>query len=56
MKQIDELMQKEVTRREFLTLVGAGLVSIIGFTGLIRTLLDKQHHQSSGYGSSGYGR
>lgn len=55
-KQVDALMKKEMSRKEFLATVGVGVASIFGFS-LILKLLGSQHHGSStmGYGASAYG-
>jgi hypothetical protein len=55
-KPIQTLMQKEMTRKEFLATVGLGVASILGFSSLLKLLGLKGNHQSSGYGSRGYGR
>lgn len=56
------LLQKEVTRKQFMTTVGFTLVSILGFSTIIHFLTgNKGNHsiiassQRSGYGSSSYG-
>jgi hypothetical protein len=60
-KQIATLMQKEMTRKEFLATLGFGVATVFGFGSLIRLLTGKQPaagQQSpmlSGYGSSVYG-
>jgi hypothetical protein len=60
-KQLDVLMHKEMTRKEFLTTLGVGLVTLLGFSSLLRLLTGKQHHvlgggnATTGYGSSAYG-
>jgi len=60
MKQLESIMQKEMTRKEFLTTLGFGLASVLGFSSVLRMLFGKgqQHNPSSasrGYGSSAYG-
>ncbi len=59
MKQLESIMQKEMTRQEFITTLGFGLASILGFSSVLRLLFGKgQQHQSSaprGYGASTYG-
>jgi Trp operon repressor len=58
-KPLATLMQKEVTRKEFLATLGLGIATIMGFGSIIRFLSGK--NQSSlnavpaGYGSSVYG-
>jgi hypothetical protein len=57
-KHLDTLMQREVTRKEFLATVGFGVASIFGFSTLIHLLTGKSfgvHHSGMGYGSSSYG-
>lgn len=59
-KQLLEISQKEMTRKEFLATVGVGLLGIMGFGSIIKLLTGKSHlgsHQSSsmGYGASSYG-
>ena len=60
-KPITAVMQKEMTRKEFLATMGFGLAGILGFSNIIRLLTGKSfesHLRSSasvGYGSSAYG-
>jgi hypothetical protein len=54
-KQLSALMQKEVTRKEFLAMLGLGIATILGFGSLIRMLSGKHDSTVSGYGSSVYG-
>lgn len=60
--ELQELMQKEMSRKEFLRIVGAGVLGIIGVTGLLQNLHKlagahtKQNQSVSGYGSSPYGK
>lgn len=37
-KQIEELLQKEISRREFLSLVGVGVLSVLGVSSLIKNI------------------
>jgi hypothetical protein len=60
MEKINDLMQKDMTRREFLTAVGLGLASIFGFAAILRILTGKslgapQQNDAYGYGSGPYG-
>ena len=58
MDQIHNAMQKEMTRKEFLTTLGFGLASLLGFASVIRLLTGKAQHSSSvqrGYGDNSYG-
>lgn len=56
-KQITTLMQKEMTRKEFLATMGFGVASIFGLSTVIKMLSSKSsgHNSSMGYGSSNYG-
>jgi Trp operon repressor len=55
-KHLETLMQKEMTRREFLTALGLGVATVMGFGSIIRLLSGKHSNTMGGYGSSGYGR
>ena len=57
-KALQNLMQKEMTRKEFLAAIGLALASILGFSSVLRLLTGKDHAQQSsgGYGSRTYGR
>ena len=57
-KQVTEIMQKEMSRKEFLATFGFGVASLFGLGTLLR--LTGQHPSqqklsSMGYGSSAYG-
>jgi len=61
-KQLASLMQQEMTRKEFLTALGFGIATVLGFGSLLRLLTGKQafpiqQHStvSNGYGSNAYG-
>lgn len=58
-KPLDTLLQKEMSRKEFLAVMGLGVASIMGLSGIISTLtgrsLGNHRAASSGYGSSAYG-
>ena len=56
-KQIDGILQKEMSRQEFLTLVGAGILSLVGISSLLQMMSHKTKQQSPslGYGTSVYG-
>jgi hypothetical protein len=57
-KQIATIMEKEVTRKEFLAALGFGVASILGFSSILKLLTGKGlggQHVSDGYGSSAYG-
>lgn len=61
--QLEQLMQKEMTRKEFIATLGLGVASIMGMSTIIQMLTGKslsmngiKHSGSSlGYGSSAYG-
>ena len=57
-KQLESLMQREMSRKEFLATMGLAVASILGFSSLIKLLGLKNHskHESGGYGSRVYGR
>ncbi len=62
-KQIDTLLQREMTRKEFIATLGLGMASVLGFSHIIQLLTGKSLHRqfgqrptSAGYGSSPYGR
>jgi hypothetical protein len=54
-KQIHSLMQKEMTRKEFLATVGFGVASIFGFASVLKMLTGRQEEGDKGYGNSAYG-
>lgn len=60
-ESIQALLEKEVTRRDFLIHIGAIILATIGISSLFKTLLNYQPRISSnpvqdmgGYGTSGY--
>jgi hypothetical protein len=59
--QLSSLLEKEVSRKEFLGMSGLALASIFGFGSVIKLLTGKSLHQqptmnaSYGYGTSAYG-
>ncbi len=59
MRKIDELMQKEMTRKEFLATVGFGMASVFGLSTILGWLSDKdnptQQNTAVGYGNGPYG-
>lgn len=60
MQKINELMQKDMTRKEFLATVGFGVATIFGFSALLRLLTGKdnnpfQQQNTLGYGNGAYG-
>ncbi len=60
-KPLTAVMQREMTRQEFLATMGFGIASILGFSNIIRLLTGKSadahlgSHVNAGYGSSPYG-
>jgi hypothetical protein len=57
---LSQLMDKEVSRKEFLAMLGLALASVFGFSTILKLLTGKslESHQSlanGGYGSSLYG-
>jgi hypothetical protein len=57
---LSSLMEKEISRREFLGMSGLAVASIFGFGSLVKLLTGKslsgQHNLTlNGYGSSAYG-
>lgn len=60
-KHLDQLIQKEMTRQEFLATLGFGMASIFGFSTIIHLLTghSSKHYlgrgSDVGYGSSAYG-
>jgi hypothetical protein len=59
-KPLDTLMEKEVSRKEFLSILALSLASIMGFSNIIKLLTGKSldHLKTPGndnYNSSDYG-
>ncbi len=54
-KHIENLLQKEMSRKEFLSTVGFGVASVFGFSSVIKMLSGKNQPVQAGYGSSAYG-
>lgn len=60
MQRINDLLQKEMTRKEFIATLGFGVATIMGFASILQLLGKKnplQQHASSyyGYGGGVYG-
>ena len=57
---LSDLLQKDVSRHEFLKYMGAGFLALIGITSIVKNLssLTSTHSKkaTSGYGGSPYGR
>jgi hypothetical protein len=59
-KPLDQLMEREMSRKEFIATLSFGVASIMGFSGIIHLLTGKSFShrgisQTSGYGGSAYG-
>lgn len=59
-KPLDQLMQKEMTRKEFLLTLSLGIVSIFGFGRIVELFTGHSVHKnisshSVGYDSGNYG-
>jgi hypothetical protein len=57
-QHMNNIMQKEVSRKEFLSMSGLAVASIFGFGTIIKLLTGKSLHDHAslkGYGSSAYG-
>lgn len=60
-RNVQQVMQKEMSRKEFLTTFGFGVASLFGLGTLLRLMghhpVSQQHanNSSMGYGSSVYG-
>ena len=55
---VEKALEKEMDRKEFLVHAGAGLLTVVGVGGILKSLTgaEKHHrHTSAGYGSSAYG-
>lgn len=61
MNQLNNLMEKEMSRKEFLATLGFGVASILGFSTVLKFLFNKggnrqvASNSNAGYGSSVYG-
>ncbi len=61
---IHELLQKEVSRKEFLRYVGAAILGVIGITQILNNLQKslapqkkiESSEKTAGYGATPYGR
>ena len=60
MKHLEYMMQREMTRKEFLAILGVSLLSVMGVGALIRLFgknnTPQHRNAASTYGSSTYGR
>ena len=58
---IQDILQKQVSRGEFVQFIGIAFLSIIGVTSLMQNLQSLSHtkpaeNRSIGYGTNAYGR
>jgi len=57
MTKLEQLMSKEMTRRQFLVTLGFGLVSLFGLSAILGALTESDKSRSmNGYGGGDYGR
>lgn len=57
MTKLDQLMHKEMTRRQFLVTLGFGLASLFGLSAVLGALTESDRSESlHGYGGGQYGR
>ena len=56
---VSQLMEKEVSRKEFLGMAGLAVASVFGFGTIVKLVTGKsltsEGSRSGGYGSSAYG-
>jgi len=58
MERLENILQKEMTRKEFLATLGLGLISVLGMGAVVRLLFGKARgasHTATSYGASAYG-
>jgi hypothetical protein len=59
MEKMNDLLHKDMTRKEFLATIGLGLATIFGFSAIMRILTGKslgaQQNNAYGYGGGAYG-
>jgi len=53
--KLHELMQKEMSRKEFLATIGFGVASIFGLSTILHMLGKGPKQADHGYGASSYG-
>lgn len=56
--QLEQILQQDMTRKEFLQYVGGALLAAFGITALLRNLLQQKptvQQSSFGYGGGAYG-
>ncbi|HET8671490.1 MAG TPA: hypothetical protein VFM05_12930 [Candidatus Saccharimonadales bacterium] len=58
-QKLNDLMQKEMTRKEFLATLGFGVATIFGLSALVRLITGRDNpftqQNSLGYGGGTYG-
>lgn len=54
---LQEILQKQVTRKEFILLAGAIILTVLGISGIIERLKGSLHYpkQAQGFGFGSYG-
>ena len=56
---VQKLLEKKMDRKEFLAHIGAGILTLIGISGLLKHLVNYTSHdrvyREIGYGSNDYG-
>lgn len=52
---VDDVLSKEMDRKEFLMHVGAGLLAVIGISGILKSIKEDNRPSAAGYGTSVYG-
>lgn len=55
MSQFSNLLEKEISRKEFLITLGLGIASILGFSTIIKLLFGKSDKEHPTVGTSTYG-
>lgn len=53
-KILDQMLSQEMDRKEFLVRVGAGVMALVGISGMINTIT-RSGQSTQGYGSGSYG-
>ena len=59
MSKLEALMQKKMTRKQFIAALGLGAVSLFGLSSIMGLVAPSDHHksnESSGYGGRNYGQ
>ena len=52
---VEQLLQKQMDRKDFMKHAGIALLALSGIAGLLKTLLHTSTQASVGYGGSAYG-